>query len=301
VDNPVAFLHCAILVAGALAVQKFTRPLTREVELGGARLALTFSDQGISVRPVGSRKTPWELSWNTVICHVTGRAPKSGNEATPDEAAAAVELLRQGAPSKSSAPTATPAESATRTSRPSSTEVDGPAAGVSNDVGSLLSRLDEWFTKHRSRYHEGLLPGASSADLDALHNSLCVSLPAEARALLRWHNGQSGDFVGHFENNWDLMNTSQILAAKQELDEGDPAQTGWQKAWVPFLDDNAGDYVCVDTSQPGGAVREYWQGKTQHPVVAPSLTAWLEQYVKAVEQGGYHEDPERGTFVRSHV
>jgi len=36
-------------------VQKFTRPITREVEIGSERLAFTFGEQGIAVRPVGSR------------------------------------------------------------------------------------------------------------------------------------------------------------------------------------------------------------------------------------------------------
>ena len=35
-------------------MQKFTRAITREIEVGGERLALTFTEQGMSVRPVGS-------------------------------------------------------------------------------------------------------------------------------------------------------------------------------------------------------------------------------------------------------
>jgi cell wall assembly regulator SMI1 len=262
-------------------------------------LALTFSDQGVSVRSVGSRKTPWEMSWNSLLCHVTGQLPRSGTEPTAEDVAAALELLKKGAPSKPSNPAAPSTEPATTSPPPA-----GPAAGSSppssaGQVGSVLARLEKWLAGHRPRYHEGLLPGASATELDAAQAALGRPLPLELRALLSWHNGQSGDFVGHLEHNWDLMNTSQITVAKQELDDSDRAQTGWEADWIPFLDDNNGDYVCVDTGQPGGPVREFWQGKRDHPVVAPSLAAWLEQYVSAVEQGAYHEDPERGTFIRS--
>jgi cell wall assembly regulator SMI1 len=295
VAKTVGFVLSACLVPGAGAVQKFTRPLTREIELGSARLALTFSESGVSIRPVGSRKTPWEVSWNTLVCYATGQLPKVAMEATAEEAAAAVELLRKGAPSKGPAP----APPASDKSPPAGTTThDGPP-GAPAKVGPLLARLESWFRSHRPRYLEGLLPGAGASDLEAMQAGLNHPLPADLRALLSWHNGQSGEFVGHLENNWDLMNTSQITAAKLELDGGDLAQTGWQKAWVPFLDDNNGDYMCVDASHPEGPVREFWQGKAKHPVVAPSLAAWIEQFVTGIEEGAYHEDPERGTFLRS--
>ena len=94
------------------------------------------------------------------------------------------------------------------------------------------------------------------------------------------------------------MSARQIAETKKELDaEGHP---GWQRAWVPFLsDDNESDYLCLDAGQAGGPVRECWSGQPDHPVVAPSLQAWAEQFATGLEQGAYHEDPERGTFQRS--
>jgi hypothetical protein len=67
---------------------------------------------------------------------------------------------------------------------------------------------------------------------------------------------------------------------------------------VPFLSDGAGNYLSLDTSQPGAPVREYWAGSPEQPVVAPSLAAWLEDFVNAVERGEYEQDPERGSFLR---
>jgi hypothetical protein len=66
-------------------MQKFTRPLTREIELAGGRLALTFTEQGMSIRPVGSRKPPWEVSWDKIITQATGMS----------DAEAAIDLLKK--------------------------------------------------------------------------------------------------------------------------------------------------------------------------------------------------------------
>ena len=76
------------------------------------------------------------------------------------------------------------------------------------------------------------------------------------------------------------------------------ASANWHAAWIPFLDDDASNYVCIDARQPGFPVRECWRGKAEHAVIAPSLTAWVADVLAAMERGVYVEDPERGTFYR---
>lgn len=78
-------------------MQKFTRPLTREVEVGGERLAFTLSESGIAVRPVGSRKPPREIAWSQVLCHMTGTATTGTAGPSPDEMNEALKALRKGA------------------------------------------------------------------------------------------------------------------------------------------------------------------------------------------------------------
>ena len=90
-----------------------------------------------------------------------------------------------------------------------------PAPG---DINNILNRLDRWLAAHRQRYRNGLQPGASPAELETLQESLGCPLPAELRSLLAWHNGQSADFSGHFEQDWDLMNAVAIASAKRDLD-----------------------------------------------------------------------------------
>src|SRR5262245_47295043 len=49
-------------------MQKFTRSLTREIEVGGERVAVTLDETGMTLRPVGARRPPHTLSWAQVLC-----------------------------------------------------------------------------------------------------------------------------------------------------------------------------------------------------------------------------------------
>jgi hypothetical protein len=151
-----------------------------------------------------------------------------------------------------------------------------------------LARLDRWLARHRPRFYKGLRPGATAAELAALEQALGRPLP-ELCTLLAWHNGQKGDFIGHFESDWDLLSTKQIAVAKKELDVDG----------IPFLADDNGDYLCLIPRATGFPVKAYWSGKPNLEPVAPSLTAWLTDFVAAVERGAYVEDPERGSFLRT--
>jgi cell wall assembly regulator SMI1 len=161
----------------------------------------------------------------------------------------------------------------------------------------LLTRLDRWLAQHRKRFHKNLQPGASSAELKALATSLGQPLPASLCALLEWHNGQGDDYVGYFENHWLLMSTGMIVAAKKELDGG--AVDGWKREWIPFLDDDGGDYLVLDTGKKEPPVLAFYLDQPEAAKsMAPSLEAWFKDFVAAVEAGGYFEEPERGTFKR---
>jgi cell wall assembly regulator SMI1 len=160
-----------------------------------------------------------------------------------------------------------------------------------------LARVDRWLAAHRQRFHRGLLPGASEADLAALKGALGGPVPAELADLLRWHAGQSPDVVAAFESGWNLMSAGEIVAAKKELDAAPPP--GWRPGWVPFMEDDGGSYLVLDTTLPGNPVRASWQGNPDHETVAPTLAAWLQDFVTGLEGGKYHEDAERGSFVRA--
>jgi cell wall assembly regulator SMI1 len=267
-------------------MQKFTRALTREIEVAGERLAVTLNEEGLSVRPVGSRRQPYTMSWAAWVTSCT--QPWAANyEPTPEEATSAVAAMKAGKVVNPAAVKSAPAVSP-------SAAVAPPSA---NGPSGLLARLDKWLAEHRAQYHKGLRPGATPAECDELEKETGCLLPEELRAWLAWHNGQDPDTVGALEGRWIPMSTREIAGTKKERDAN--PTNGWQDTWVPFLDDDRGNYLCLDTREPGHPLREWREGQSENPVVAPSLTAWLESFLKALEEGKYHEDAERGTFFQS--
>jgi cell wall assembly regulator SMI1 len=267
-------------------MQQFTRALTREIEVGGERLALTLSKDGLSVRPVGGRRPPYTMSWSACLCACVA----GGEEPSAERVEQVLKAVRAGA-AKESGVASAPRESHTRDAQSKPPAV---AAGA-DKITVLLARLDQWLNTKRERFQQALQPGATEAECDALATALGRPLPEELRALLMWHNGQNPDVPGAFEQNWILMSTEEIAEAKAELD--DHPHEGWQKNWLPFLDDDNGDYRCLDLGSPGCPVLECWRGRANHPVVSPSLSSWLEAFVTALERGAYAEDPERGTLA----
>ncbi len=277
-------------------MQQFTRALTREIEVGGERLAITLSKEGLSVRPVGGRRPPHTMSWAACLCACV---TEGSHEPSTEQVQEALKAVRAGAaktttlektgetpvpPSKTGEAPVPPASSASR-----------PPANNADKMTVLLARLDQWLNAERERFQQALRPGATAAECDALTAELGRPLPEELRALLMWHNGQNPDVPGAFEQNWMLMSTDEIAEAKKELDEH--PHEGWHSHFLPFLGDDNGDYLCLDASTPGSPVLECWRGRNDHPVVAPSLSAWLEAFVTALERGAYAEDPERGTLA----
>lgn len=274
-------------------MQQFTRALTREIDVGGERLAITLSKEGLSVRPVGGRRPPHSMSWEACLCACVERM---GQEPAAEQVQEVLKVVRAGgakttekvAASKA-APAEQPASSAPPTPSPAA-----PAA-ASDKMTVLLARLDQWVNTNRERFQQALRPGATAAECDALAAALGRPLPEELRAFLMWHNGQNPDVPAAFEQSWILMSTDEIADAKKELDS--QPHEGWHTDWVPFLDDDNGDYRCLDLGSTGSSVLECWRGRADHPVIAASLSAWLEAFVTALERGAYAEDSERGTLL----
>src|SRR5208337_1297900 len=61
-------------------MQEFTRSLTREIQVDGERLAVTLDKEGLSIRPVGSRRPPSSLSWAACLCAAVGNPPDAAAE-----------------------------------------------------------------------------------------------------------------------------------------------------------------------------------------------------------------------------
>jgi cell wall assembly regulator SMI1 len=171
-----------------------------------------------------------------------------------------------------------------------------PPAPAEGDLTALLQRVDRWLSKHRPHFFKSLAPGATPEELASLQGALGRPLPDELRTWFTWHNGQGEEMAGAFVESWNVLSVAEALDAKKGLDDEPPP--GWKTTWLPLLDDGTGDYVCVCLEKSPAPVREVWQGRKRHSIIAPSLTDWARDFVTALEVGAFVEDPERGGFHR---
>lgn len=229
-------------------MQKFTRALTREVEIDGQRMAVTLSEQGVSIRPVGSRKPPVELTWSAILSTSGQMIPSSA-----------------------------------------------PAHKDESDLGQSLTKLDAWLAKNRPGFHDGLMESATPEELDALSKALGHPIPADLKSWLAWHNGQGEDEIGSLVGAFNVISSEEIAAAYHERQQGASAGP-WDAAWIPLLDDFQGNLICLDTSRPGHPIVESWRGQDDPVDAAPSLLAWVDQFLADCQAGLYAEDSERGEF-----
>lgn len=170
--------------------------------------------------------------------------------------------------------------------------IEALRGGASADEGLAgdLARLDAWLKKNRKRYHKGLRPGASEPDLASLAKQLGKAVPEDVAAWLRWHDGQHEDLIGCFHESFRLMSVAEIVEAMKD--------EGWDGSLVPLMDDHQDDYVAVDVSAAGSPVVEVWRGRKDRPRAAKSLREWAAKFAADVEAGKYHEESERGEFMR---
>ena len=63
----------------------------------------------------------------------------------------------------------------------------------------------------------------------------------------------------------------------------------WRRSWVPFLENGAGDHLCVDlAAEDGGTpgqVLMFYHDCDDRPIRSTSLEAWLADLVTSMESG----------------
>ena len=160
-------------------------------------------------------------------------------------------------------------------------------------VEALIGRLDRWLAANRPEYHAHLLPGVSGAQLDAFEGQFCLKLPDAFRQLYRWRNGHDQFRSESLVHNLMFSSLEDITRQKDMMDDmigtdfEDP--WWWRRSWVPFLENGAGDHLCVDlAAEDGGTpgqVLMFYHDWERRPILAPSLESWLADLVAAMEGG----------------
>lgn len=152
------------------------------------------------------------------------------------------------------------------------------AAASKGNAFATLSAL--WRVK-RPDLERGLRKGATPLQLASFHKKLGLALPKTFDALYAWHDG-ADDEHGWFEAAYGFCRLVHILSHKKMLDEMRGDDGTWNRAWVPFLQSNAEDFICIDTAN--GQIFEWRNyGGKKRTLLAPSLDAWLAAHIAITE------------------
>lgn len=151
-----------------------------------------------------------------------------------------------------------------------------------------------------------LNPGASEEAIVASEAALGIRFPDDFRLSVKRHDGQ-----GAFRR---LMGVGPLLPLEgivvqwqvwKELlddgtfeDDGEPFESmphpgvkpdWWNARWIPITHDGSGNHDCLDLDPADGGssgqVIEMWHDDDIRPLNAPSLTAWLTEFLEELEAG----------------
>jgi cell wall assembly regulator SMI1 len=177
-------------------------------------------------------------------------------------------------------------------------------ANLKEDVQQLWTTYESWLSVQWPEGLARLQAPATDDHIARLEAVLQAKLPDDLIACLKIHNGQSG--FGPLLGGWDFLSVEEIQEQWQVwaelVDAGDfdgyasEPEAGirddwYNRKWVPFTHDGAGNHLCVDldpaSSGQYGQVITMWHDGAERELKAPSFLAFLSAYVEGVLAGEY--------------
>ncbi len=172
------------------------------------------------------------------------------------------------------------------------------------------NRIVAWCERYAPEVLAGLNPGATDAQIAEAEAHLGVAFPDDLRELYRLHDGQNSDSPSPLPpgewlslmrlcGEWDawegLRRDGDFDGSESVPDAG--IQSGWWNAgWIPLTYDGGGNHYCADLHPTDagtvGQIITMWHDEGSRNLVAPSLTAWLEQVADGLESGALVYSPE---------
>lgn len=184
------------------------------------------------------------------------------------------------------------------------------------DLSPLFERLETWLAAHAPQIHAELTPGVEDRELDELEALTGQALPADFRALYRRHGdwgsglrlthlpllGVRRDWLG-----WESLAGEDFAgetAGHRSHPEGAITPRYINLGWIPLLTDHGGNSVGIDLA-PGpegvrGQVITFGRDEREKFVLAPSLGAFLREYVERLEAGRVKVIDEIDSFSLPH-
>lgn len=153
---------------------------------------------------------------------------------------------------------------------------------------TLMTQLDQQLQATRPAYYAVLQDGLSDEAILALEQQYQRRLPDDLKLLYKWKNGQSDDSYDAFLNNAMFVPLEQALDTAAEntamIGSDFDVKNWWHPDWIPLFHNGGGDYICYDTgglfTGQTGQLIEFWHADDDRNVIAPSLSAQLEQLVQ---------------------
>ncbi|MDH4323977.1 MAG: SMI1/KNR4 family protein [Betaproteobacteria bacterium] len=170
-------------------------------------------------------------------------------------------------------------------------------------IGDLWQRIERALERHAPEAAATLAPPATEEQVAALEAAIRQALPADLRASLRVHDGQSDPTGCHsFCDGGMLLNTVEIADRWRmvtEMDEENRASAApgqgpwWKTSCIPFTDAE-GDKLCVDMdpslgSRTGEVVCHIHDSEIERGLGA-SYEAWLSSLAQRLEAGRFRID-----------
>ncbi len=171
------------------------------------------------------------------------------------------------------------------------------------------------FIKHWAKQNAPGVNFNPPANAQAVSHFALISglhLPVELQKLLEITDGESRKSAGMI-GNWRLMPINEIQAAwgllkilseKGAYNELTPQPSPylqpcwWCHSWIPFVSNEAGDYICLDCDPPEherlGQVLLYLHDQPERPLIAANLFAWLDRITRDLEAEIYNYDVNDG-------
>lgn len=119
---------------------------------------------------------------------------------------------------------------------------------------------------------------------ESLRSTAGVVLPDNVKRFYEWHDGQrAGTFYPLLQNLtfmtlMEIATTHQMHQQVSFVDQW--SEEHWQPAWVPFLSNGGGDYLCIATddfrSIPAGSVIWYDHEVSERVVVHRDFESFLD-------------------------
>lgn len=167
---------------------------------------------------------------------------------------------------------------------------------IDDNTHGLLAKLGNIWETKRPSLRRLLRPPAARSKVLAFEKSLAQRLPQPLKSFYYWHDGLRDEHAP-MEEFFGWCSLSSMKKHKQSLDKMEEKgffedwQPGswWNPGWLPFLQFNNEDYVCVDLNGAlldlPGAVFIRRNSDDRRTILAPSFNAWLQAHVAMTEAG----------------